>query len=319
MRGDESYAGARSWQVLEREVSDLTGMPFILPTHQGRAAERILYGHLGGKGKYFISNTHFDTTRANIEFSGAMAIDIPVPESKDHASDYPFKGNLDTVKLKQLIKKHGANNIAAVIVTVTNNSGGGQPVSLQNVQDVSEICLKHGLLFILDACRVAENSYFIHEKEAEHRKKSYRQIAQEMFALADGAIMSLKKDGLVNMGGFLALRDKKLADACTQLLIITEGYTTYGGLAGRDMEAIAVGLQEVFDPGYLKYRIRSRNTWEKEFTPKESPLSTRLEAMPCMWMLKDYTRISLFTNIRGRRWYVSCTASAESVRLKSDR
>jgi len=272
MKGDESYAGARSWQVLENEISDLTGMPYILPTHQGRAAERILYGHLGGKGKYFISNTHFDTTRANIEFSGATAIDIPVPEAKDHASDYPFKGNLDTATLKQLVRKHGAKNIAAVIVTVTNNSGGGQPVSLQNVQEVSEICLKHGLLFILDACRVAENSFFIHEKEPGHKKKTFRQIAQEMFALADGAIMSLKKDGLVNIGGFLALRDRKLADACTQLLIITEGYTTYGGLAGRDMEAIAVGLQEVFDPGYLKYRIRSTQYLGERIYAKGVPI-----------------------------------------------
>jgi tryptophanase len=272
MRGDESYAGARSWQRLESEISDLTGMPFVLPTHQGRAAERILYGYLGGQGKIFISNTHFDTTRANIEFSGATAIDIPCPEAREFASDEPFKGNIDTQRLEELVKTHGAGKVAAVILTVTNNSGGGQPVSLQNAQEVSEICLKQGIPFILDACRVAENSFFIHEKEKGHERKTYRQIAQEMFALADGAVMSLKKDGLVNIGGFLALRDKKLADACTQLLIITEGYTTYGGLAGRDMDAIAVGLREVFDADYLRYRIRSTQYLGEKIYRKGVPI-----------------------------------------------
>ena len=257
MKGDESYAGAKSWEHFEKVVHDLTGMPYILPAHQGRAAERILYGYLGGKGKYFISNTHFDTTRANIEFSGAQAMDIPVAESGDFFSDVPFKGNLDTEKLGEMIKELGAKNIAGVILTVTNNSGGGQPVSMQNAKEVSAICKKHGILFILDSCRIAENSYFIHEKEKGFENYSYKQIAQEMFLLADACIMSAKKDGLVNMGGFLALRNKELADECTQLLIITEGFTTYGGLSGRDMEAIAVGLEEVFEPDYIRYRIRS--------------------------------------------------------------
>jgi tryptophanase len=257
MQADESYAGALSWDRFEKAVRDLTGMPFILPTHQGRAAERILYGHLGGKGKYFISNTHFDTTRANIEFSGASAIDIPVEYAREFDSDHPFKGNLDTDKLQELIGRYGATNISAVILTVTNNSGGGQPVSMQNAKDVSDICKKHGILFVLDACRIAENSYFIKHREIEHKDKSYLNIAQEMCSLADAIVMSAKKDALVNMGGFLALRDRKLSDACTQLLIITEGYTTYGGLSGRDMEALAVGIREVFDPGYLHYRISS--------------------------------------------------------------
>jgi tryptophanase len=257
MNGDESYAGAKSWANLEREICNLTRMPFILPTHQGRAAERILYGHLGGKGKIFISNTHFDTTRANIEVRGSKAIDLPVPEADDSESSFPFKGNLDTARLRDTIKKYGAETIAGVILTVTNNSGGGQPVSMANALEVSEICTRSGILFILDACRIAENSYFIHEFEHGYQKKTYREIAQEMFALADATIMSLKKDGLVNTGGFLALRDNELADACTQILIITEGYTTYGGLAGRDMDAIAIGLQEVFDADYLKYRIKS--------------------------------------------------------------
>ncbi len=257
MSGDESYAGAKSWLRLEKEIRDLTGFEFILPTHQGRAAERILYGYLGGKGKVFISNTHFDTTRANIEFTGATAIDIPIEESKDISFEHPFKGNLDTKKLHELIALYGAKNISAVILTVTNNSGGGQPCSMQNAKDVAEICKAHDILFFLDACRVAENAYFIRTREKGYEKSSYRQIAQQMFALADGCIMSAKKDGLVNIGGFLALKDKALADACTNLLIITEGFATYGGLAGRDMDAIAVGLREVFDPDYLHYRISS--------------------------------------------------------------
>jgi tryptophanase len=257
MSGDESYAGAKSWLRLEKEIRDLTGFEFILPTHQGRAAERILYGYLGGKGKIFISNTHFDTTRANIEFSGATAIDIPIAEAKDITFEHPFKGNLDLRKLEELITHHGAENIAAVILTVTNNSGGGQPCSMQNAKDVSRICKERQILFILDACRVAENAYFIRHREKGFEKTSYRQIAQQMFSLADGCIMSAKKDGLVNIGGFLALKDKTLADACTNLLIITEGFATYGGLAGRDMDAMVVGLREVFDPDYLHYRIRS--------------------------------------------------------------
>lgn len=257
MAGDESYAGAKSWERFEKVVHELTGMPYILPTHQGRAAERILYGYLGGPGKVFISNTHFDTTRANIEFSGASAFDIPVIQARDYSSEYPFKGNLDIEKLEGLIEEKGEENIAGVILTVTNNSGGGQPVSMKNARDVQEVCHRHGILFILDACRIAENSFFIHERESGYAGRSYKSIAQEMCSLADACVMSAKKDALVNIGGFLTLRNKEVADACTQLLIITEGFTTYGGLSGRDMEAIAVGLEEVFDPGYLQYRIRS--------------------------------------------------------------
>ena len=257
MKGDESYAGAKSWEKFEKAVYSLTGMPYILPVHQGRAAERILYSHLGGKGKYFISNTHFDTTRANIEYHGSVAIDIPIPESKDFSSEHPFKGNIDIQKLTSLIHEYGPDKIAGVILTVTNNSGGGQPVSMQNAKDASELCRQFNIPFILDCCRIAENSYFICGREKGYESQSFRQIAQQLFSLADACIMSAKKDALVNMGGFLAMRDKKLSDACTQLLIITEGFTTYGGLSGRDMEAIAVGLEEVFEPDYLKYRIRS--------------------------------------------------------------
>lgn len=272
MRGDESYAGALSWERLEAEVNDLTGYPYILPTHQGRAAEKILYGYLGGKGKVFISNTHFDTTRANIEFSGAEAIDIPCAESYDHNSEYPFKGNMDTEKLDKLIVQHGAPNIGAIILTVTNNTGGGQPVSMANAKAVADICRKHGVLYIIDCCRIAENSYFIRHKEAGFESTPYREIARQMFALADGCIMSAKKDALVNIGGFLALKDEQLAGACTNLLIITEGYSTYGGLAGRDMEAIAIGLREVFDDDYLTYRIRSTAYLGEHMRAKGVPL-----------------------------------------------
>jgi tryptophanase len=257
MRGDESYAGSVSWQRLERAIRDLTGYPHILPTHQGRAAERILYSHLGGEGRVFLSNTHFDTTRANIEYSGAEAIDCVTPEAAKADSDFPFKGNADVDRMAELIDERSADNIGAVILTVTNNSGGGQAVSMANARAVRDLCRRHGILFILDACRIAENAWFIKQDEEGYSERSCRQIASEMFALADGCVMSAKKDALVNMGGFLALNDGDLAEHCTSVLIITEGYTTYGGLSGRDMEAITVGLEEIFNEDYLRYRTRS--------------------------------------------------------------
>lgn len=257
MVGDESYAGARSWEKLENVVKDLTGMPYVLPTHQGRAAERILYSTIGGPNKVFISNTHFDTTRANIEFVGSTAIDIVCPEAFDNQSDYPFKGNIDLQKLEALIAQYGKENIAAVIMTVTNNSSGGQPVSMENFKAVRKICDANGIFLVMDGCRIAENSYFVHHKEAACSNKTYREIAQEMFALSDAFVMSAKKDGMVNMGGLLTLRDEALSVKCKNLLIISEGFTTYGGLSGRDMEALAVGLVEVFDEDYLHYRIKS--------------------------------------------------------------
>jgi tryptophanase len=257
MEGDESYAGARSWERLEAEVKDLTSMPYILPTHQGRAAERILYGLLGGPDKVFISNTHFDTTRANIEFTGAIAIDIMPPEADDLFADLPFKGNIDLKQLESLIDKYGSHRIAAVIMTVTNNSAGGQPVSMANMRAVRSICDKHGLLMVIDGCRIAENSYFVKLRETGFDAYTYRQIAQEMLAIGDAFIMSAKKDGMVNMGGLLTLKNEQLARRCQNLLIISEGFVTYGGLSGRDMEALAIGLREVFDPDYLHYRISS--------------------------------------------------------------
>lgn len=274
MQGDEAYAGSLSYHKMHKSVFDLTGMEYIYPVHQGRAGERILYSLLGGKGKIFISNTHFDTTRANIEFSGAEAIDIVIPEGLNPMLYHPFKGNMDTGKLEKLISEKGKENIAAVILTVTNNSGGGQPVSMENAKEISAICKKHNINMFLDCCRIAENSYFIKEREEEYKNWSSKQIAIEMFSLCDGAVMSAKKDALVNMGGFLAVKNKELSEACKNLLIITEGFTTYGGLSGRDMEAIAIGLEEVFDEDYLKYRIKST-----------SYLGDRLHAMgiPLIW------------------------------------
>ena len=272
MLGDESYAGASSWLKLEQTIHELTGLPHILPTHQGRAAERILYGQLGGKGKIFIANTHFDTTRANIEFTGATAIDCLTQEAKDLNSEFHFKGNLDTDALKKLIRKHGSKNIAGIILTVTNNTGGGQPVSMSNAIEVRKICDEYGLMLVLDMCRIAENSYFIHHFEKGFSAKSYFEIAQQMCRLADACVMSAKKDGLANMGGFLSIKDDTVAAACTNLLIITEGFTTYGGLSGRDMEAIAVGLKEVFEPGYLKYRIESTKYLGNHLYEKGIPL-----------------------------------------------
>lgn len=256
MIGDEAYAGSHSWARMERAVRELTGFEHILPTHQGRAAERIIYGHLGGPGKLFISNTHFDTTRANIESSGATAIDLPIAEGLDPEAEHPFKGNLDVAALERRLATEGTR-VAAVILTVTNNTGGGQPVSLENATQVAAACRRHHVPLILDCCRIAENSWFVRHREPGQRDVPYREIARRMFALADGAVMSAKKDGLANMGGFLALRDDGIAEACRNLLIITEGFTTYGGLSGRDMEAIAIGLEEVFDDHYLEYRIQS--------------------------------------------------------------
>ncbi len=272
MTGDESYAGARSWQALEKVVKKLTGMPYILPTHQGRAAERILYGILGGKGKVFISNTHFDTTRANIEFTGATAIDVMPDEAKELEIYLPFKGNIDLDKTEQLIQKHGHENIAAIIITVTNNSSGGQPVSMANVKALRAICNKYNLLLIIDGCRIAENSYFIKHREIEYINKSYYEIAKEMLSLGDAFIMSAKKDGLVNIGGLLTLRDEALSVNCKNLLIISEGFTTYGGMAGRDMAALAVGLEEVFDEDYLHYRIKSTTYLGEKLKEKGVPV-----------------------------------------------
>lgn len=257
MLGDESYAGSSSFYKFEKAVHDLTGMPYIIPTHQGRASEKILFSTVGGKGKTFISNTLFDTTRANIEFSGAEGIDLVCAEGKDPLLPAPFKGNMDITALERVIMEKGAANIPMVIMTVTNNSGGGQPVSMANIRAVRAVCDQYGIPLYIDACRFAENAWFIKLREEGYADKSIPAIAAEMFSYADGATMSAKKDAFANIGGFLAMKDLPLARECRNLLIITEGFPTYGGLAGRDLEAIAIGLQEVMDEHYLQYRIRS--------------------------------------------------------------
>ena len=257
MRGDESYAGSPSFFRFEKTVKDLTGMGHIIPTHQGRASEKILFSITGGPGKVFISNTLFDTTRANIEFSGAEGIDLVCEEGKHPSIPAPFKGNMDVAALEKTIKEKGKENIAMVIMTVTNNSGGGQPVSMKNMKAVSALCKANTIPFYIDACRFAENAYFIKLREKGYESRSVFSIAREMFELADGCTMSAKKDAFANIGGFLALNNDALATQCRNLLVITEGFPTYGGLAGRDLEAIAIGLQEVVDEHYLQYRIRS--------------------------------------------------------------
>lgn len=257
MRGDESYAGSESFFRFESSVHNITGMPYIIPTHQGRAAEKILFSIMGGKGKYFVSNTLFDTTRANIEFSGATGVDLLCDEGKQPALVAPFKGNMNVAALEQFIQEKGAENIPLVIITVTNNSGGGQPVSMENVKAVKAICKKYGIRLFIDACRFAENCYFIKKREPGYADQSILAIAQELFSYADGCTMSAKKDAFANIGGFLAMHNEQLAMECRNLLIITEGFPTYGGLAGRDLEAIAIGLEEVLKEDYLQYRIRS--------------------------------------------------------------
>jgi tryptophanase len=257
MHGDESYAGSPSFFRFEETIQEITGMPLVIPTHQGRASEKILFSILGGKGKYFLSNTLFDTTRANIEFSGAEGIDLICEEGKYPAIPAPFKGNMDLVALKQIIKEKGAENIPLCIITVTNNSGGGQPVSMQNIRAIKKICAENNIPVFIDACRFAENSYFIKLREEGYSNKPVFEIARELFSYADGCTMSAKKDAFANIGGFLAMRNEELALKCRNLLVITEGFPTYGGLAGRDLEAIAIGLKEVMDENYLQYRIRS--------------------------------------------------------------
>ena len=257
MDGDESYAGSKSFYRFEKAVKKITGLKYIIPTHQGRAAEKILFSTVGGKGKYFPNNTHFDTTRANIEFTGAEAVDLLNEIGKHPEIRADFKGNMDIEKLEQFIKETGKENIPLCLITITNNSGGGQPVSMQNIREVKQVCKKYNIPLFLDACRFAENAYFIKKREPGYADKSVLEIAQEMFSYADGATMSAKKDALVSIGGFLAMNDENLAQQCRNLLIVTEGFPTYGGLAGRDLEAVAQCLEEVVDEHYLQYRIRS--------------------------------------------------------------
>ncbi len=257
MQGDEAYACSRSFYRFEKTVQDIMGFKFVIPTHQGRAAERILFSILCDENSVVPNNTHFDTTRANIEFRGAKAIDVVIDEAHVPSEMHPFKGNLDLEKLRGVIKKYGRERVPAVMITVTNNSGGGQPVSMANIKAVREVCDEYSLPLYFDACRFAENAYFIKLREKGYAEKSVKEIAQEMFSYADGCTMSAKKDALVNIGGFLCTNDDLLARQERDLLILTEGFPTYGGLAGRDLEAMAQGLEEVLEEDYLQYRIAS--------------------------------------------------------------
>jgi tyrosine phenol-lyase len=257
MEGDESYAGSKSFDRFRSSVQDIFGYRHVIPAHQGRAAERILFGVMCKKGDVVPNNTHFDTTRANVEFVGAEAIDLPCPEGKQPSAKHPFKGNMDVAGLEELIHRVGRERVPLVMLTVTNNSGGGQPVSMENARQVSAVCRRHKIPLYFDACRFAENAYFIKLREQGYEGKTPKQIAQEMFSYGDGCTMSAKKDGMANIGGFLCTNDDLLAQQEKDLLILTEGYPTYGGLAGRDLEAIAVGVQEALEEDYLRYRIAS--------------------------------------------------------------
>jgi tryptophanase len=272
MRGDESYAGSESFYRMKAVVQDLTGFRHVIPTHQGRAAERILFQVMCRAGQVAPNNTHFDTTRANIEATGARAVDLPCREAADTQARLPFKGNMDVEALERLIEAEGPGRIPLVMLTVTNNSGGGQPVSLENIQAVKRVAARHGIPLYLDACRFAENAYFILLREPGYAAWTPKQIAQKMFSLADGCTFSAKKDAFANIGGFLCTNDDRLAEQEKDLLILTEGFPTYGGLAGRDLEAIAVGLREVLDPDYLRYRIVSTEYLGRHISERGVPI-----------------------------------------------
>lgn len=257
MDGDEAYAGSRSWYRFEETVREIFGFTCVIPTHQGRAAERILFAATCRPGDVVPNNTHFDTTRANIEYRGAQALDLLVPEGKQPALVHPFKGNLDVGALQGAIREFGRERIPLIMLTVTNNSGGGQPASMANIRAVSEVARSHGIPFYIDACRFAENAYFIKLREPGYGDKPVPEIVREMFSYADGCTMSAKKDGLANIGGFLCTNDTRLAEQEKTLLILTEGFPTYGGMAGRDLDAISVGLREVLSEDYLNYRVVS--------------------------------------------------------------
>jgi tyrosine phenol-lyase len=264
MIGDESYAGARNFHSFIDSVQGITGLPFIIPTHQGRVAENLLFTTLVAAGMKVPSNNHFDTTRANVEVHGGDAVDLVIAEGRNPDTAHPFKGNIDLERLDGFLSEHGRELVPVAMLTVTNNSGGGQPVSLANIRGMAEVCRRHGVPFFLDACRFAENAWFIKQREPGHAHRSVREIAADMFHACDGCTMSAKKDGLANIGGFIAMRDGRLFEQLKNMLILIEGFPTYGGLAGRDLEAVARGLQEVLDERYLEFRVgQVQAFWER--------------------------------------------------------
>ena len=295
-------------------------MPFdyIIPTHQGRAAEAILFSLLGGKGKNIPSNTHFDTTRGNIEAGGAMAHDLVIAEGKDPANLHPFKGNMDLEKLEAYLIEYG-DSVPCVMLTITNNAGGGQPVSLENIQAVSKLAKAHGRLFIIDGCRFAENAYFIKLREPGQGERSIEDIVRDYFSCADGMTMSAKKDAFANIGGWLALNDPDLAELARARLVQTEGFPTYGGLAGRDLDAIAQGLVEIVDENYLHYRIRTNEYIVERLDAFGIPVVKPAGAMRCLLMRAHGLAILRHWNIRGRQWQQRFMKSVAFAVVKSGR
>jgi tryptophanase len=273
MMGDEAYAGSRNFYHLAETIAEVFGFEHFLPVHQGRAAENLLFSSLLTRpGMIVPNNAHFDTTRANIQAHGGVALDLPIPEARQTAADHPFKGNVDLARLRRLLAETPRGDVPVALLTLTNNSGGGQPVALANIRAMSELCREHGVPFYLDACRFAENAWFIQQREPGQRRRSVAQIAREMFSLADGCLMSAKKDGLANIGGFLASRDATLIEGLKQRLIVIEGFPTYGGLAGRDLEAMARGLREVLDESYLRFRIGQVQSFGARLTALGIPI-----------------------------------------------
>jgi tryptophanase len=316
-RGDESYAGSPSWFRFQASVRELFPFEHVIPTHQGRAAEKILFTAIGRPGLAVPNNTHFDTTRANVEYTGAEAVDFVISEGRDPSSLHPFKGNMDLEALDAFITERGAEHVPVVFVTITNNSGGGQPVSLENLHGVRAVCDRHGVPLFLDACRFAENAWFIREREPGQHDRDVRDIVREMASLADGMTMSAKKDPLANIGGWLAMNDGRLADQCRTLLILTEGFPTYGGLAGRDLEAIAQGLKEVVQHDYLRYRIRSTAYLGRRCSRRGCPSCNRSVATPSTSTLGHCCPTFRRLVFPGSPWPLRCTRPAVSEAARS--